>query len=629
MYDKIDSNSTGLAFAEQIGPRGQLPPAPLWYEAEPNSYANFGGELSTMARAPINASRQRRKGTVVGLDAEGEFNSDVTQNNFARLLEGFFFARTRQKASTAPLGAVAQYIADVDGATGVLAAAGGLDVFAPGMIVLITGSTIPTNNGVFAVTDADATTLTLDGDLTDETPPQAFKVQAVGYQLAAAAASLAIVGGLPRLTLGTVPEAAEAVLTITASQNATEGNTVTIGGIVYTFRAVPAAQYEVPIGASRVSSAANLTAAINGFMIGTPAHPQVAALNNADGVVTLTARTAGEGGNGIETAATGANLAFDVAETAGGSGFSFVSLGLIPGEWLFLGGDEAGSFFPNNRGYARVRSIDNTAIVFDKTTFVPTNAGAGAIALKLYFGDVLKNEKNEELITTIMYQFRRTLGRDADGVQSEYVTDCVMNELSVEIPSEDKINADLSFVGGRTSQRTGAEGLKPGLLIPAPGEEAINTSTDIFRLRMSVVDPASSYPDALFGYVQEASIEINNNVSGAKAVSVLGNMGVNVGMFEVGGNVTAYFTTVEAVRAVMRNADVTLDVIAARANEAQIWDIPLLTLGGGMPEIEPGEAITLPLETAAAENEHGYTLLFNRLPYVPNAGMPVEQSTTA
>jgi hypothetical protein len=302
---------------------------------------------------------------------------------------------------------------------------------------------------------------------------------------------------------------------------------------------------------------------------------------------------------------------------------------VVPGQWVFIGGDDAGTQFDAiDPFYARVYDIsdDGTTMRFDKTTqAVVTDAGAGK-TIRIFFGPCLRNEDDPDLIVRFSSTMERTLGRDDDGVQSEYITGAVANELSWNSPQAGLVNLDLGYIAQKANTRKGVDGPMSArvdnLRLPALGEDAFNTSSNLYRIRMGIIDPNTLNPNPLFARVTEWTGTFNNNVSPAKAQGVLGSFDTTVGNFDVDIEVTAYFTTVDAIHGVKCNWDVTFDAIYAKQNAGVYVDIPLLSLGGGRLEIEQDAAIMLPLENAAAESEFGHTALIGWFSYLPNVAMP-------
>jgi hypothetical protein len=95
-------------------------------------------------------------------------------------------------------------------------------------------------------------------------------------------------------------------------------DTVTIGGVVFTFKAVPATAHQVALGATIAEAATNLANAINADRANNPFHASV-----AGAVTTVIADATGVGGNAItlaKVAATPANITVSGATLAGGSG---------------------------------------------------------------------------------------------------------------------------------------------------------------------------------------------------------------------------------------------------------------------------------------------------------------------
>lgn len=509
MANKIDSNITGLAIAEEETLK-TLPTTPIWYTLEPNSYSDFGGEISTVARAPIDPSRQNKKGAVTDLDASGGFNIDFTKSNLTRLLQGFFFADAHELPTTKPLNSTSIAITSVTSGTKTYAAASGLGVFGSGgPLIYAEGFANAANNGLKTVVSSTSTTVVVSESLTTESsPPAAAKFQTVGFEFATADVNMAVVSGIPSL----------------------------------------------------VSTVADFTA-IDGLEVGA---------------------------------------------------------------WVFIGGDSSTHRFANNVGYARIKSIAAHALAFDDTTFTPASESGSGKTIRLFVGTVLRNEKNPSLIKRRSYNIERQLGQGATSTQAEYLEGAVANEFTLNIPQADKLNADLTYVACDNTHRSGESGdeIKSGTRVSALGENAFNTSSDIYRIKMAILDSASSNPTALFGYVTEANISINNGVTPNKAIGVLGAFDTSAGNFEVGGSVTAYFTDIASVRSVRDNADVGLSVIGASRNSGFIFDIPLMGLGGGRLAVEKDSPITVPLEPAGAENENGYTMLHEVFSYLPTIAMP-------
>lgn len=425
---KIDSNVVGLNYAVEEC-LGQLSSNPKWQALEPNSFSDFGGELSTTNRTPLSISRQNQKGVVTDLSVKGGFNIDFTQNNLNDLLEGVFFADTRKKTN-----------------------------------------------------------------------------------------------------------------------------------------------YQFTGGSGDIKFA------------------------SADNIYSLTATTA-----------------------------DFTTLGLVEGEWIFVGGDNPTERFDTAGAfYARVSKIEAKKLTFDNGTFkAGLSADAGASkTIKIFMGAVLKNERTLDLIKRKSYCFERTLGKDlsTNQKQAEYISGAVLGEFSLEAKQGEMLKADLSFTATNNEYRTGAL-LSDGKLTASLGESGINTTSDIRSIRLSLVDDSKSTSTPLFAYVTETSIEVNNNLSENKALGTFGAIDVSAGNFEVSGKTTAYFTTVQAVEAVRKNADVGLYALFATKQKGFIFDIPLVGLGGGTLNVEKDNPITLELEASGAENKFGYTMMYVNFPVLPKIAM--------
>lgn len=512
---KIDSNITGLRAAEELT-LGVLdvPANQRWVEQEPNSYADFGGNITTVARNPINPGRQRKKGVVTNVEATAGFNADLTQTNFQDMLRGFFYANYRSKQEFTGAQTVSSP-ANTYGATGI-----GTGFFV-GDLVFASGYTNSANNGLKRLTTVAANLLTVAETLVAESSPATAKLVAVGYQ-------------------------------------------------------------------------------------------------GASGDLTMT----------------NSGSAFPVL---GSTTKDLTQLGLIPGEWIYIGGDATSDKFATaaNNGFARVRSVTANAITLDKTQATTVTDNGATKTIRIFKGRVLKNEIGTSIVRR-SYTLERTLGisdpAQPTREQAQYVSGAVPNEFTLNMQTADKIVCDLAFIGINSSTIdevvSGANTLlskvSGAVRVPVVEADAFNTSSDFSRIRLSVVSTTNAFPAPLFTYSEEATITINNNNSPNNALGVLGAFEVTAGTFEVGGNITAYFGDVASIAAVRNNSDITLDMILVKANTGIAIDLPLLTLGGGLPNVEQDQPVTIPLELSAATaakitSTMNHTLLMVFFDYLPNA----------
>lgn len=481
------SNSTGLRYAEEVvGTPGTLPGSPVFYPLEPNSYGDYGPQTKTVARNPINSSRQRRKGVVVGVDAAAGFNTDFAQRSMFDLMQGFMFADWRKKTELIPTAVTSTQYTVASGGAG----------FLTNSLVFGENYALAANNGMKVVTSSTGTTVVATGLAAEGTPPATAKITRVGHQGASADITLTVSGGVA---------------------------------------------------------------------------------------------------------------------TLGSTALDFTTLGLIPGEWVWVGGDAAATKFNTaaNNGFYRIKSIAANAIVFDRSPNSPvTDAGTGK-TIQLFFGHAIKNE-GEALIKARTYTLERKLADKG----YEYLKGAMPNTIVLDVKAQDKITMDMTFVamdGYTTAAGAPVAGTRPNL--PA-GNYAYNSSSDFTRLRL-LDDTAGG---SLANYLQDLKLTIDNGVTPANAISEIGAIDLVPGDFMVSGSVEAFFSSTTAVTAVRNNDDVALDFALVAKNTGWLFDIPLITLGDARLKVEKDKPIILPLNLDAAAHETlDHTLLIVFYAYLPNA----------
>lgn len=328
----------------------------------------------------------------------------------------------------------------------------------------------------------------------------------------------------------------------------------------------------------------------------------------------VTAITIGASGNSIATTEVSSNASWGAATLASGVGAGWVELGVIPGEWLYIGGDTAGLKFTTagNNGFVRANTVTDAKLTVDKTQATTVDEAGGALTVQVFFGDVIKNESDPDLIVRRSIQFEQALSVAG----YKYVKGNVANTLNFQVQTANKITVELGFVATDEESRASND-RKTGTYPAVVEADAFNTSSDFARLRLA---GKAAFSTPLFTFVSDLNLSINNGVTANKAVSVLGAFDLTAGDFIVEGSTNAYFVDQTSVEAVRNNSDVSIDFAIVKNNAGWLFDIPLLALGDGRLQIEKNQPIKIPLTMAAAADQtFNHTLLAGCFHYLPDA----------
>lgn len=630
---KQDSNFTELRYSVESAPGVA---GTVWYPLEPNSYKNFGSDVKTKQRMPINSSRQLKKAVVVDLDASAGFTQDLTPSNSEGVLQSFLYAISRDKNQKA--------VATVTGgATDAYAVASGGLSYQANDLLIAKAFGDAANNGL-KIVDTSGVTATTVKSTTDLTTAaaQTGTIERVGYQFDTGVASINVSGTFPKLMVSNT--VAAGTYTVGGGGSVIQNNdTLTIDGRVYTWQtSLTNVDGHVLIGANDTAALLNMKNAINlGTNGGTyaaamTANTSVLALSSNATTLVINALVTGKVGNRIATIETSAG-SWGAVTLASGAGRDMTTLGLIQGEDVFIGGDQTTEqFFSGvNLGYCRLRSMATGYLEFDKTQFSMiaddgTSTGASGTnnkTIRIFFGRVLKNESDSSLIVKRGLQLERQLGYIDDStpsqIQAEYIVRALADDLKFDMKTADLIKMEFSFKANTSEERQAATGLKSGTRPTLADTDAFNSTSDVVMTKICIVDTDDSCPAPLFSYFTDLTIDLKNNLKQNKAVSVLGAFDSTPGFFMVAPTMTAYFVNVTEMTAVRNNETLTLETHLFKFNQGVSFDMPCLVASKAMPDVKINEPIMLPLASDAAAGTAvdvglNHTLLMVFWDYLPD-----------
>ncbi len=319
---------------------------------------------------------------------------------------------------------------------------------------------------------------------------------------------------------------------------------------------------------------------------------------------------------GVRSAA--GDLGVDASGNITSTVLDFTTLPIQEGQAIHVGGQAALNRFTDadNFGFARVVAIATNLLTLDKKATVFALEAGASQEVDLLFSGFLRNVpvddsdyNNASLQIEAAWKDLET--GPADGY--EYSKGNKASSMAIEVPGQDKATFTLSLVGTDTDppttvRKTGAD--TPTELLKT---EAMNTTSDIARLRVTELDETGLTTD-----FTSLTITLDNQSTAEKVLGFLGARNINDGNFRVTLETEVLFSSSAVLSAVRENRTVTMDFALRNSDGGFFIDFASLKLGGGARVLNRNETAKVTLTGRAFKDATlGYTLGISAFAFLP------------
>lgn len=311
----------------------------------------------------------------------------------------------------------------------------------------------------------------------------------------------------------------------------------------------------------------------------------------------------------------------DTAKTVGSSATDLTTLGLSAGGMLRCG--STANALTGGQIVGRVVSVTAALITLDKVENLGASTlnGGGNVTANdadLLYGPYIRNVSVSDTdFIERSFQFELTYNNlqlpDNTGDEYEYAIGNLCNELTLNLPGQDKGTMSFGFIGTNSDNiTTTRKGNVANAVVPVQ-TGAFNTSSDFARLNLWTTAEAD-----LGTCFKTLTLTLGNEVSPEKCLGTLGALFMNTGNFTVSLDAELLFTDSNLAQAIIDNETVTFDVLMQNDDGAIALDIPSLTLGGGARSFPVNESIKISVTGSAFQDATlGTSIGVTEFPYFP------------
>lgn len=306
-----------------------------------------------------------------------------------------------------------------------------------------------------------------------------------------------------------------------------------------------------------------------------PATVEVAGVQGASGDITMNA-------SGNLTAAT----------------LNFTTLGLNVGQWIYIGGKAANTFFATAayNGRARIVSIAAGLITLERRSWAvgAQDLGTGK-TIQIFFTRWYRNvaiDSADYLEPSLHGELEEIGAGVGDTSTFTYAPGMTLKTMEIDAPLESKIVCTASYVAKDIEDPVLLASRKAGAasaFLPL-ASALVDTATDLKQVRLT---------DALGDLIAEINswkLTYETNVKGRKVQGVFGTKDMTHGKFEPMVTMEAYYTSATMPAALRDNRDLAWDAFVANHQGGYLFDLPYVALRGGSRAYAANEPVMISVE---------------------------------
>ncbi len=305
----------------------------------------------------------------------------------------------------------------------------------------------------------------------------------------------------------------------------------------------------------------------------------------------------------------------------------FTTLTLAPGQVIWIGGTIGGGHdfaTAAYRGFAKVSTtvpITAHLITFQWRSWTVGSADTGTgKTIDLYYGRWFRDVAFTDAdYVEPSYSLELSYPSLSDGStvanKFVYALGNIVNQIDIEIPAQNLVTAQLSFlgttIGDPTTARAATAAAANGLL----GIDRYNSVTKVLYRRISDTAGAIISDD-----IETAKIMFKNNASPQKQHGALGSVRTVVGKAQASADVNAFLTQDNALKACTANTTVVFGYGLRNNDGGFFWDMPACKITKAPPSFPQNGPVSLALTVEAFQDPvSNITAAVSIFPFLPVA----------